>query len=612
MRTFLAKVAATSLSTCIALGPAVSRASAQITGQVNWNVEDNFRLLKDSQDQQWLKTLSLESEDPRFARIRLSQLQTQWKAVPDTYYDESNNRYSPDYVNPKNRTWTIKVSSSSAKYGEDCTWSIGGQMRMASCHDYVPDIQISQRSTIVSATTRDGITDSTTILVKDKLFVAVGDSFSSGEGQPDVMRLAQKRKADWWDNKCHRSLYAWPVLTAARYAQMHPHESVTFVSRACSGALFKDVTGLTPSSTDPNTDIPAIPSEGSGGEERRSVGGSRFLQPQITQLALDLCKVELVNDSCPSGQVRRPDYILMSIGGNDAAFAKTIIDGLLGRINKGIELKDELRKRTSTSVDFLEREYRKLPALMRAVFDDAPVIMTVYPDPLHITSRFFCGFENDKKSATINGARTLYLPTYDIGFTANGLEAFLLRLLNKRITEEEVVAIHDDYYLRLTGRKFPNDNEIKDNGLRRDYRGMRSIGYELMAKYPGVWTVVETNSNYPQGRIKSPYGENRDTDQFPCYRPMGYCRSGNSAMGRWFLNLTDSLDRIGNIYGAMHPNIYGQLYYVSKVYPSLPGVKGKVKSVSLFKENTQPIEQKCPAGNSLLDLDERNFRCLIR
>src|SRR5207237_1611223 len=99
------------------------------------------------------------------------------------------------------------------------------------------------------------------IAITDQLVVALGDSYISGEGNPDVPvrfelnesdhgerfgrsdwparlnrgvherlvngRVVAERRdyrpAVWWDQPCHRSLLSWPVLASLAYAAYDPH-----------------------------------------------------------------------------------------------------------------------------------------------------------------------------------------------------------------------------------------------------------------------------------------------------------------------------------------------------------------------------------------------------
>lgn len=75
------------------------------------------------------------------------------------------------------------------------------------------------------------------VQVKDYLIVVLGDSSASGEGAPDTfVNNSPSGRAEWVDNRCHRSTHAGGALTAARLESLDPKTSVTFLSFACSGA----------------------------------------------------------------------------------------------------------------------------------------------------------------------------------------------------------------------------------------------------------------------------------------------------------------------------------------------------------------------------------------
>lgn len=105
------------------------------------------------------------------------------------------------------------------------------------------------------------------IEVEDKLIVSIGDSFASGEGNPDVpvelydakamapytspeagamvdydfglpYRVARAdTHAKWMDTRCHRSMYAPPSRAAIALSfAADRHHAITFLTFACSGA----------------------------------------------------------------------------------------------------------------------------------------------------------------------------------------------------------------------------------------------------------------------------------------------------------------------------------------------------------------------------------------
>lgn len=180
------------------------------------------------------------------------RLDKSWAAWHDDTYDLN-------YIYPPG--WPVVVDLCSST---DAGTSIQGYE--LSVQSLTIDYQLSQRISgcksrfevpelgqyIVSARmkTSDGWTASRSrfIDVKDWVVVILGDSMSSGEGNPDspgVYRLhASKdliaadtlRPAMWHDVRCHRSRFAGAVVAAKKLEQRDPHSSVTLIDLACSGA----------------------------------------------------------------------------------------------------------------------------------------------------------------------------------------------------------------------------------------------------------------------------------------------------------------------------------------------------------------------------------------
>jgi len=85
------------------------------------------------------------------------------------------------------------------------------------------------------------------VVVEDLLIVAVGDSYASGEGNPERPLAAGADEALWADSPgdtaaeaahaaAHRSTVSWPALAALALERADPGTSVTFISLAASGA----------------------------------------------------------------------------------------------------------------------------------------------------------------------------------------------------------------------------------------------------------------------------------------------------------------------------------------------------------------------------------------
>lgn len=84
------------------------------------------------------------------------------------------------------------------------------------------------------------------------LIVSLGDSYGSGEGNPDLHQIFDPRPesffqvhrpTQWVDKRCHRSATAGPAEAARRLEASDPKTSVTFLSFACSGATIDTMWG---------------------------------------------------------------------------------------------------------------------------------------------------------------------------------------------------------------------------------------------------------------------------------------------------------------------------------------------------------------------------------
>ncbi len=202
--------------------------------------------------------------------------------------------------------------------------------------------------------------------VIDLLIVGMGDSFGSGEGNPDIpVRFSRERAADygdakdaslggyparvgdwsqigdakfidenarWIDQACHRSLYSHQLRTALQLSIEDPHRSVTYVGAACSGAevttgLFLRYKGNEWVPNPPEfSQISAVAEAQCGGKEARmqDLPEAYHIGGKIPDL-----KGGLVLRKCEIEQARKIDILLLSIGGNDVGFARLVANAVL-------------------------------------------------------------------------------------------------------------------------------------------------------------------------------------------------------------------------------------------------------------------------------------------
>ena len=189
--------------------------------------------------------------------------------------------------------WTVRIFDPDAAAGQTCHWSFAGAVPAAvadprtfiaaterawkagpttvsgDCRELrlvVPSDPNDPKSVAGQATiTRiapDGSQASVTVEPKDRLVIGFGDSFTSGEGNPERLALftgdpwtggnlparapdpgslsAKDTRAQWTDRWCHRSVYSWQIRTALAAALSDPHQSFTILPYGCSGATIPE------------------------------------------------------------------------------------------------------------------------------------------------------------------------------------------------------------------------------------------------------------------------------------------------------------------------------------------------------------------------------------
>lgn len=184
--------------------------------------------------------------------------------------------------------------------------------------------------------------------VKDIWLVALGDSFASGQGNPDKWGGKTKdRPALWVNNTCYRASYgSFAYLTYEKIVQAYPGHGVLFTYLACSEATVQH--GL--------------------------MGSQPYQEAQVTSL---LHPITLV---AKNGSKRVPDLVLLTIGANDIGFFDVALDVLIGTlaINSSFN-----RLGLSGKFGNLTRDLHALhDELVKYGVDSADVFYFEYFDPL--------------------------------------------------------------------------------------------------------------------------------------------------------------------------------------------------------------------------------------
>lgn len=329
------------------LQPAAEAQPAVETGvpKIEWRVENPFPFLRNIQDFRQLK-LGLakihQNEDFGAYASAVSA------SYGNTAWDRSNRTYDRELIHSD--VLVIEARLTSAPSGSLCIWTGVSTGEPSAC-DAWKRIKIkldSQNNLSVKwlHNSNPGNVLTITAIPQRKVIVGLGDSFSSGEGNPDrpskwdenridekEARHYQRRwalnykptseeMADWNDVSCHRSLYSWQFLHALNQAGNDPHEIVSFVPFACSGAEIYD--GLLVQQRDRKNRPKAPDSQINEAVSLLCRTQTKLEKYGTRKHSIGKRDVEIVVRKCPEGDLVSPDEILMTIGGNDIGFGGLI------------------------------------------------------------------------------------------------------------------------------------------------------------------------------------------------------------------------------------------------------------------------------------------------
>ncbi|WP_300574790.1 hypothetical protein [Phenylobacterium sp.] len=421
---------------------------------LQWQVEQRFRLFGEAPMDDLLDQISTRglraSHDAIVARISggwdelLPELQKAYDASGSSTQGRSG-LYNREYLRPK----SLRISASATGLTGACTWTIDGQPGVSIEGHALVDVPCEQPQrflvtekngeflSYVEVRSADGrMIPKTALHIDHEIIVGLGDSYASGEGNPDVPSrlelpppppIGPQRKhaetADWYDKvialnpntgptwfdpACRRSLINNHVLGALAYSANHPHKAVTLVALACSGASVFD--GLLTSKLDKNNRVVSPPQVGQLLDlicqhddtreyyepmmigmvgRRRSMPRNRYLEP------LSICQH-------PELTINK---VLISIGGNDIGFGGLITWAVLPARGWGDLASDLGMAYFNASVGLVcpyntEARCRKAP-VARDNIEDLPdvyaelqhvfgkigiapsqVMLTAYPNPL--------------------------------------------------------------------------------------------------------------------------------------------------------------------------------------------------------------------------------------
>lgn len=295
----------------------------------------------------------------------------------------NNNRFKcdayDDYINPSNHAVIVEVTGVEDASTLTCTWLTAprgdsknprGDAITQPCSESARFVVPYPGGAMVTVQIGGREVSKTLIKVRDVLIAGMGDSFASGEGNPDrAVRFSRERTSDystiglysgltgyparigpwrdlgdktfikenarWLDQACHRSLYSEQLRTALQLAVEDPHRAVTFVGVSCAGAEITDGLFLRYKGNEwvPNpprlSQISAVAEAQCGNNKTQPLDlpEAFHMNGQIPQLQ------NIVLRKCPQDDARKIDLVLLSIGGNDIGFSRLLANAVLSNVS---------------------------------------------------------------------------------------------------------------------------------------------------------------------------------------------------------------------------------------------------------------------------------------
>ncbi len=362
------------------------------TVEIDWRVENPFRFFADPKDTEVHRATYLElSPEQRDVAPVLAAEHALSRRHEDGWAEtmyrkacwaSSRNRHvcpdKGDYINPERHRVVVTLKGM-PEPNVECRW-VTSELSAGPGQSAGPESFVTRpcgEPMVFAAPYPNGLAvrvdiggiavASTEIKVTDIFVVGIGDSFGSGEGNPDVpVRFSPERtisygkgsgpddmtgyparvgawkkvgddtfiegNARWLDQACHRSLYSHQLRAALELAVEDPHRAVTYAGFACSGAevtwgLFLRYKGneWVPNPPDLSQVSAAADAQcGKGDAPKIDMPEAYHMHGIIPEL-----QGGLTLSKCPYEKARKIDLVLLSVGGNDIGFARLVANAVL-------------------------------------------------------------------------------------------------------------------------------------------------------------------------------------------------------------------------------------------------------------------------------------------
>ena len=476
----------TSLTAFMVLGLAAfscSPASAQDAplGKIVWQVQDRFRFFSEpgffgphqiaseaftaldaprdefgrkKVDGEWLGPIQF--AERRLADVAIKNGHDGWAAQAYTAgkeiftcWDTDRRRASADCLKtdgengsrlfPVQVTLSASLDSTAAQVfaGKQCEWLVhtgtDQNWRVVTQVDCAKDAQLnapvnaqfSMLARVLDPASASGVLTQISSVyqqVQGRLVAGFGDSYGSGEGNPDYpahysksITLADTARPKpttlprWLDPACHRSVYSHQQRVAMQLAAENHHSVVSYIGYACSGASIARV--MTSVDTEADHVEPVTDQTLRDRQVKQGIA-TTVAQSDWSQLdhaVRDLCADEGAADSrkpfkgCKTWR-GKPDLILLSVGGNDIGFSNVLKWAVAGtavarvRFLSGGEKPEVMLARADDMADLpgcssdeaglqcrLDDRYASLAAAMEnrlELTDRSKIVTGPYPGPM--------------------------------------------------------------------------------------------------------------------------------------------------------------------------------------------------------------------------------------
>ena len=169
--------------------------NAHATDLFDFKVVNNLPLFKATEDAKNLKIVAMQSQKYFTPDADTLIIQPPWQGLPQTYFNKELSVYEKEYIFPT--TQLISLNVLNYQKGDKCHWSIDGkELDSDSCNDvHVAIPYIVKKPTyyeaqalvkLIVSNNNSTTSESHTITTRDYIIAGLGDSYSSGEGTPDI------------------------------------------------------------------------------------------------------------------------------------------------------------------------------------------------------------------------------------------------------------------------------------------------------------------------------------------------------------------------------------------------------------------------------------------